>query len=257
MGINREGRNLYPYTRYIPLSDHNKHLILFIDEYTSAKFHLEVIIPHVNSRLLLATKFFPPPPPVRRVKRRDLVSRIEDGLNSNHPLTLVSAPAGYGKSALAAEWRECTKRTVTWLALDESDNEPLRFFLYLTATLQKADETIGAELMTLLETNQLPPRETLIALLTEDLLASETSLVCVLDDFQSIQDAFILDILQELLAHQPLLQFVIVTREDPALPLGRLPARARPVDRDTRRGFALFKRGDGTLLSGRDADSAF
>ena len=164
---------------------------------------------------------------MRRVKRRDLVSRIEDGLNSNHPLTLVSAPAGYGKSALAAEWRECTKRTVTWLALDESDNEPLRFFLYLTATLQKADETIGAELMTLLETNQLPPRETLIALLTEDLLASETSLVCVLDDFQSIQDAFILDILQELLAHQPLLQFVIVTREDPALPLGRLRAHAQ------------------------------
>lgn len=155
------------------------------------------------------------------------MSRIEDGLNSHHPLTLVSAPAGYGKSVLAAEWRESTQRIVSWLALDESDNEPLRFFLYLTATLQKADETIGVELMTLLEANQLPPRETLIALLTEDLLASETSLVCVLDDFQSIQDSFILDILLELIDHPHSLQFVIVTREDPALPLGRLRAHAQ------------------------------
>lgn len=155
------------------------------------------------------------------------MSRIEDGLSSHQPLTLVSAPAGYGKSALVAEWRENTRRTITWLALDESDNEPVRFFLYFTAALQKADETIGTELMTLLEANQLPPRETLIALLTEDLLASETSLVCVLDDFQSIQDPFILDILQELIAQPQLLQFVIVTREDPALPLGRLRAHAQ------------------------------
>jgi LuxR family maltose regulon positive regulatory protein len=97
----------------------------------------------------------------------------------------------------------------------------------LTAALQKVDETICVELMTLLEANQLPPRETLIALLTEDLLASETSVVCVLDDFQSIQDPLILDILQDLIAYQHLLQFVIVTREDPALPLGRLRAHAQ------------------------------
>lgn len=164
---------------------------------------------------------------MQRVRRQDLVSRIEDGLSSHHPLTLVSAPAGYGKSALAAEWREITQRTTTWLALDESDNEPLRFFLYFTAALQKVDETICVELMTLLEANQLPPRETLLALLTEDLLALETSVVCVLDDFQSIQDPLILDILQELITHQHLLLFVIVTREDPALPLGRLRAHAQ------------------------------
>lgn len=154
------------------------------------------------------------------------MSCIEDGLSSHHPLTLVSAPAGYGKSALVAEWRESTQRTTTWLDLDESDNEPLHFFLYLTAAFRKVDETIGTELITLLEANQLPPRETLIALLTEDLLVSETPLVCVLDDFQSIQDPFILATLQELIAQPQLLQFVIITREDPALPLGRLRAHA-------------------------------
>jgi LuxR family maltose regulon positive regulatory protein len=181
----------------------------------------------VNSRLLLSTKFFPPPPPAQSVKRRELVSRIEDGLRSQHPLTLVSAPAGYGKSALVAEWLGSVQRTTTWLALDESDNEPLHFFLYFISALQKLEPSIGVELTTMLQANQLPPRETLIALLTEDLSASGTSLVCVLDDFQSIQDDFILEILQELIAHPQLLQFVIVTREDPALPLGRLRAHAQ------------------------------
>ncbi|MCX8061681.1 MAG: LuxR C-terminal-related transcriptional regulator [Anaerolineales bacterium] len=182
---------------------------------------------HAFPRPLIATKFYPPPAPARSVKRPDLVARIEEGLRFRHPLILISAPAGYGKSALVAEWRESVQRTVTWLSLDDSDNEPLRFFLYLIAALQKADPTIGTELRALLEANQLPPRETLVALLTEDLLASKISLVCVLDDFQSIQDPFIFDILQELIAQPLPLQFIIVTREDPAMPLGRLRAHAQ------------------------------
>lgn len=161
------------------------------------------------------------------MKRQDLVSRIEDGLRAHHPLILISAPAGYGKSALVAEWRESTRQTLTWLTLDESDDEPLRFLVYLIAALQKVDPSIGTELMILLEANQLPPRETIVALLTEDLLALKTSLVCVLDDFQVIQDPIILDFLHELIAHPLPLQFVMVTREDPALPLGRMRANAR------------------------------
>ncbi len=176
---------------------------------------------------LIATKFFPPPAPVRRVKRPHLVSRMEEGLRHQHPLILISAPAGYGKSALLAEWRESTRRTITWLSLDEADNEPLRFFLYLVTALQKAVESIGTELIALLKANQLPPSETLIALLTADLLASQTPLVCVLDDFQYIQDNFILGILQELIAQPLPLQFVIISREDPPMPLGRLRAHAQ------------------------------
>jgi LuxR family maltose regulon positive regulatory protein len=181
----------------------------------------------VKPQPLVATKFFPPPSPSRRVKRPGLVRRIEEGLDAHHPLILISAPAGYGKSALVAEWRESTQRTITWLSIEESDNEPLRFLVYLVAVLQKADKTIGTELMSLLEANQLPPRETILALLTEDLLASKGSLVCVLDDFQAIQDPSILDILQDLIARPLPVQFIIVTREDPAIPLGRLRASAR------------------------------
>ncbi|KPL74598.1 hypothetical protein AC812_12455 [Bellilinea caldifistulae] len=176
---------------------------------------------------LIATKFFPLPSPGKQLKRQGLISRMEEGLAARHPLILISAPAGYGKSTLVAEWRESTQRTITWLSLDDSDNEPSRFLVYLIAALQNADKSIGMELMTMLEANQLPPRETIIALLTEDLLASRNSLVCVLDDFQVIQDPNVLDILQDLIVHPLPLQFAIVTREDPALPLGRLRANDR------------------------------
>jgi len=158
----------------------------------------------------------------------DLLARIESGLDSLHPLTLVSAPAGYGKSAVVAEWCQRSRRPVTWLALDESDNDPLRFFIYFIAALQKVHASIGIELITLLQSNQLPPRETLVTLLINDLLEFETPPICVLDDFQSIQDVFILDVLQEIItrSRHPL-HMIIVTREDPALPLGRLRAHAR------------------------------
>jgi len=162
------------------------------------------------------------------VERVDLLARIESGLDSLHSLTLVSAPAGYGKSAIVAEWYQRTRRPVTWLSLDESDNEPLRFFIYFIAALQKVHASIGIELITLLQSNQLPPRETLITLLINDLLGLETPPVCVLDDFQSIQDGIILDVLQEIItrSRHPL-HLIIVSREDPALPLGRLRAHAR------------------------------
>lgn len=189
---------------------------------------LSVIILAVNSSQLLSAKFFPPPLPARWVKRVDLLARIELGLDSLHPLTLVSAPAGYGKSAIVAEWCQGSRRPVTWLALDESDNEPLRFFIYFIAALQKVHASIGVELVTLLESNQLPPRETLVTLLINDLLELKIPLVCVLDDFQSIQDVFILDVLQEIITRpRHPLYLMLVTREDPAMPLGRLRAHAQ------------------------------
>ena len=176
---------------------------------------------------LIATKFFQPPLPTRSVKRKQLVERIERGLQAHHPLILVSAPAGYGKSTLVTEWSKSSPRPIAWLTLDSSDNDPARFLVYLIAALQKVDKTIGTELMAFLQANQLPPRETITALLTEDLLNSKLPLVCVLDDFQVIQETAILEIIQALIAHSLPLQCIIVTREDPALPLGRLRANAQ------------------------------
>lgn len=176
---------------------------------------------------LMESKFFAPPLHPNMVRRPRLLSVIDAGLNSRQPLILISAPAGYGKSALAAEWRKETGRAAAWLALDASDNEPLHFFLYFITAIQKLKPAIGAELITLIEANQLPPKETIVTLLTHDFLAEDSPPICVLDDFHVVQDPFIFDVLQELIARPQGVQLVIVSREDPALPLGRLRAHAQ------------------------------
>ena len=172
---------------------------------------------------LLATKFYIPPANSNLVVRSRLHTLLARGIQQ--PLILVSAPAGYGKSALVAEWVQQSNASFTWLTLDIAEDEPLRFFLYFIAALQKADPSIGAELMTLLQANQLPPQDVLVTLLVNGLLEMKSELVCVLDDFQSIQNTFILTAILKLLTLQPpTFHLVIVTREDPALPLGRLRA---------------------------------
>lgn len=117
---------------------------------------------------LIATKFYTPLANPDLVMRPRLHALLTGGIRQ--PLILVSAPAGYGKSALVAEWIHQFNLPFTWLTLDDADDEPLRFFLYLAAALQKADPSIGAEWMTLLQANQLPPQETLVTLLVNDLL---------------------------------------------------------------------------------------
>jgi LuxR family maltose regulon positive regulatory protein len=172
---------------------------------------------------LILTKFYVPPVQKDLVERSHLHALLAGGIHQ--PLILVSAPAGYGKSALVAEWVTQLHLPFAWLTLDEADNEPLRFFLYFAAALQKADPSIGTEWMALLQANQLPPQETLLTLLVNDLLGMKFELVCVLDDFHSIQDAFILATLLKLITLQPpTFHLVMITREDPALPLGRLRA---------------------------------
>jgi LuxR family maltose regulon positive regulatory protein len=172
---------------------------------------------------LRASKLFLPLSPSSQVTRPHLIQRLNDGLSSARPLTLISAPAGYGKSALAAEWVKQTKLPITWLALDMADDEPSRFFLYFISALQKINPSIGEGLAPVLRAGQLPPQETLLTELVNDLLTTKSAFICVLDDFQFIQDKFILDVLYGLLNHQ--LHLVIITREDPALPLARLRVR--------------------------------
>ena len=72
---------------------------------------------------------------------------LNGGLAAGRPLTLIAAPAGYGKTTLAAEWVAGLGRPVAWLALDEADDDPLRFCTYFVATLQRVHPAIGAELL--------------------------------------------------------------------------------------------------------------
>jgi LuxR family maltose regulon positive regulatory protein len=160
-----------------------------------------------------------------------LLQRLNEGLASGSLLTLISAPAGYGKSTLAAEWVAQVDRPVAWLSLEEADDEALRFWTYFLAALQSLKPGLGAESAAALAAGQLPPQEALLGELVNGLSALEQPCLCVLDDFHHIQDPAVLNLLQGLLAHQPpQFHLALVTREDPPLPLARLRAQRLLTD---------------------------
>src|SRR5438067_2913012 len=103
---------------------------------------------------ILATKLYIPPPPPKVVLRPRLIERLNEGLHRR--LTLISAPAGFGKTTLVSGWAAGCARPVAWLSLDEGDNDPTRFLAYLVAALQTIDMNIGAELLGVLRSPQPP-----------------------------------------------------------------------------------------------------
>jgi LuxR family maltose regulon positive regulatory protein len=180
-----------------------------------------------NPGPLLETKLYVPQLRRGHVARPRLIERLGRGVESK--LTLVSAPAGFGKTTLLAEWlaARTAEQSVAWLSLDDSDNEPASFWTYLIAALQTVAPEVGAPALSLLRAPQPPPIETILATLLNELSAVSSDIVLVLDDYhvvdaQNIQVgmAFLLDHLP------PQIHVVIATRADPALPLGRLRGRA-------------------------------
>ncbi|MBP1468647.1 hypothetical protein EYB53_023235 [Candidatus Chloroploca sp. M-50] len=107
---------------------------------------------------LLMSKFHRPAPPSRAIARPGLLARLHAGLAANHPLTLIAAPAGYGKTTLAAQWIAQLNRTVVWLSLDDADDDPVRFCTYLVAALQRVHPAIGVDLLPVLRAGHLPRR---------------------------------------------------------------------------------------------------
>lgn len=186
--------------------------------------------------MLLATKFHRPTPPPGLVTRARLARRLQDGLKAGQRLVLVSAPAGFGKTTCVSTWCESLAMPYTWLTLDALDNDPARFFTYLAAALQKIDPDLSRELSSLYQAGSLqsgppPPVELTAAALSSDLLEAEQDFVLVLDDFHVIQEGPVLEVLGLLAANlPPALRLVLVTREDPNLPLARLRAHNQLVE---------------------------
>jgi len=96
---------------------------------------------------ILATKLYIPPPRSKIVLRPRLIERLNEGLNTSRKLTIISAPAGFGKTTLVSEWIASCERPVAWLSLDEGDNDPARFLTYLVKALQTIEAEIGEGLL--------------------------------------------------------------------------------------------------------------
>src|SRR5512138_2252139 len=108
---------------------------------------------------LLATKLRRPTLSAKRVHRSQLMQRLNGGLAAGRPVTLVSAPAGFGKTTCIGEWLNTLDLPTAWLSLDRADDDPGRFFTYLIATLQQVDANTGREIEGILRAGQLPPSD--------------------------------------------------------------------------------------------------
>jgi len=188
---------------------------------------------------ILATKLYIPPPRSKIVLRPRLIERLNEGLSARSKLTLISAPAGFGKTTLVSEWIASCGRPVAWLSLDEEDNDPTRFLAYFVSALQTLalsniegiKPNIGAGLLGALQNPQLPSIELLLTTLLNEISATPDNFIFVLDDYHMIDSKPVDEALTFLLEHlPPQMHLVITTREDPRLPLVRLRARGQMTE---------------------------
>lgn len=181
------------------------------------------------STSILATKLYIPPPRPELVRRLRLIERLDDGLRCK--LTLISAPAGFGKTTLVSEWVASRERKAAWLSLDEGDNDPTRFLTYVVAALQTIAESIGDGVLGVLQSPQPPPIESILTALLNEITTIPDDFALVLDDYHVIDAKPVDKALTFLVEHlPPQMHLVIATREDPQLPLARFRARGQLIE---------------------------
>jgi len=184
---------------------------------------------------LLETKLHAPRRRRTLVSRPRLSERLSRGGES--ALTLVSAPAGFGKTTVLTEWlaewlaaAPAGERSVAWLSLDERDNDPALFWRYLVAAFDRVAPGVGSSALTLLQSPR-PAADSVLAALLNDLGAIPKDVVLVLDDFHLIGEREVQDGIAFLLEHLPThIRLVIAGRADPALPLARLRGRGELLE---------------------------
>jgi LuxR family maltose regulon positive regulatory protein len=170
---------------------------------------------------LLQTKLYVPPPRPELVPRPRLIERLNTGMMRK--VTLISAPAGFGKSTLVTGWLAESGRPAAWLSLDEGDNDPVRFWAYLIAAVQAVHPEMGEEARQIIGSPQWRSAEPAVISLINDISKLTPNLILVLDDYHVIKAGRIHDRLNYLLENQPPnLHIVLITRVDPPLSLARL-----------------------------------
>ena len=172
---------------------------------------------------LLQTKLYIPPTRTSIVPRPRLIEQLSNGLNGK--LTLLSAPAGFGKTTLITDWLFQIERPEAWVSLDEDDSDPQQFFSYVAAAIRPFPD-IQNSLTNLLQSPQPLPAKALAAALVNDLVPVSTPCLLILDDYHEIESTEIDLALAFVLDHMPPnLHIVITSRTDPGFPLSRLRAR--------------------------------
>ncbi|MCL5995634.1 MAG: LuxR C-terminal-related transcriptional regulator [Chloroflexi bacterium] len=178
---------------------------------------------------LLHTKLMPPHIHSAVIARPALSARLDEGLNKR--LTLLNAPTGFGKSTLVSTWLLAQNIPSAWVALDENDNDPVRFWTYVITALRAFDQSLGKAALAALAAAQPPTFQSILTLLIRDLGQISTPSVLVLEDYHAIITAEIHEMVAFLLRHMPeALHLILISRGDPDLPLGLLRARDELVE---------------------------
>ena len=176
---------------------------------------------------LLQTKILLPQRKMEQLARPRLVQRLDDGLQRR--LTLISAPAGFGKTTLLTEWLATTRfpeLRVAWLSLDEPDSDPSTFWSYFILALRSVQPGIAEMLLPMLQAPQARPIQSILAILINEVSALDEPFTMVLDDYHVIQSETVHEGLAFLVEHLPRqMHLVVASRSDPPLPLARLRAR--------------------------------
>lgn len=182
-----------------------------------------------KSDTLIRTKLRLPFTRPELVQRPRLSDQIRQGLRG--PLTLITAPAGFGKTTLLASCVADAGVPIAWLSLDKDDNQAGRFLKYLVAAVQETDPSTGRQAAQLLAASQQTPPEAILIRLINDLDAAQNDIVLVLDDYQFIKNQDVHTAVAFLLDYCPgTLHLVIASRSDPPLPIARLRARGQVVE---------------------------
>jgi LuxR family transcriptional regulator, maltose regulon positive regulatory protein len=163
---------------------------------------------------LLATKLHMPGSRPGQVPRARLTERLDQGLE--HGLTLVCAPAGYGKTALLAEWAQRCAPRAAWLSLDGGDNDPARFWRHAVAAMDRVRPGLDARLGPLLGPPAPASLEPLVTTLINELANGGGELVLILDDYHAIESQAVHGSLEFLLEHRSAeVHLVLASRADP------------------------------------------
>jgi len=178
---------------------------------------------------MLQTKLYIPSIGNNIIHRTELFEKLNQGLSRK--LTLISAPAGYGKTSLIGDWIDQNRIPTAWFSIDKGDNDPVEFLSYIISAIQGIRNEFGKAALKLLNSPNKPGNESIIGLLINEILGIEQNFLLVFDDFHLITNTDILELISYFINHLPAnIHLAILTRSDPALPFARLRSQQQLVE---------------------------